>query len=306
MATTNNAPKGKWDKIVDWYARQAYTVGIVYSLGAAVVIIGALFKILHWPFASVVLMVGMFTEALLFTIGIFEKPHATYHWENVFPQLIGEETKELLGGGGGMPGNTNNNQQTSANAPALSESDMKSLKEGIENLGKTANQLSELGKVAEGSVKLTEKMTIASQAVDQMAGVQNQLVASSEKLNNQYAQLNTAYQTVQSEVQTVAEMTKGQQKSIEGLNAQLSAVNTAYEMQLTALKSQAEAMKQQTETVKANTNRLEAVTGDLQKMQTAMTDAAKNATMYEDGAKKLAAQIADLNKIYGNMLNALA
>ncbi|MBQ7192674.1 MAG: gliding motility protein GldL [Paludibacteraceae bacterium] len=304
MATTNNAPKGKWDKIVDSYARHAYAVGIVYSVGAAVVIIGALFKILHWPGASYVLMFGMFTEALLFTIGIFEKPHATYHWENVFPQLIGEETKELLGGG--MPGNTNNNQQTSANAPALSESDMKSLKEGIENLGKTANQLSELGKVAEGSVKLTEKMTIASQAVDQMAGVQNQLVASSEKLNNQYAQLSNAYQTVQTEVQAVAEMTKGQQKSIEGLNTQLSAVNTAYEMQLTALKNQAEAMKQQTETVKANTTRLEAVTGDLQKMQTAMTDAAKNATLYEDGAKKLASQIADLNKIYGNMLNALA
>ena len=104
MANQNNPQELKgWDKVVAWYARHSYAVNMVYSLGASVVIVGALFKILHWPGASYVLMVGMFTESFLFMLGIFEKPHAVYNWENVFPQLIGHEEKELLGGNG-LPG----------------------------------------------------------------------------------------------------------------------------------------------------------------------------------------------------------
>ena len=73
-------------KFFHWY--ESYQgksiVNIVYSVGASVVIIGALFKILHWPGASQVLMVGMFTEAFLFLIGTLEHPHPEFHWENVF------------------------------------------------------------------------------------------------------------------------------------------------------------------------------------------------------------------------------
>ena len=101
----------KQSKFQDWYSSpsgQKY-VGIFYSLGASVVIIGALFKILHWPGASQVLMVGMITEALLFAIGIFEKPHKAYHWENVFPILTQEDVEPmnftLDGKIGGMGGN---------------------------------------------------------------------------------------------------------------------------------------------------------------------------------------------------------
>ena len=101
--------KGLWGKIQDWYAQPGIqmAVGMVYSIGAAVVIVGALFKIMHWPGAGVMLTAGMMTEAILFTIGIFEKPHATYHWEHVFPSLVEEEANPLnisgnIGGGAGV------------------------------------------------------------------------------------------------------------------------------------------------------------------------------------------------------------
>jgi hypothetical protein len=89
--------QGLWGKIQDWYAQPGIqmAVGMVYSIGAAVVIVGALFKIMHWPGAGVMLTAGMMTEAILFTIGIFEKPHATYHWEHVFPSLVEEEANPL-------------------------------------------------------------------------------------------------------------------------------------------------------------------------------------------------------------------
>ena len=43
----------------------------VYGLGAAVVIVGALFKIMHWPGAGILLSVGLLTEALIFVISAF-------------------------------------------------------------------------------------------------------------------------------------------------------------------------------------------------------------------------------------------
>jgi len=63
-----------------WYNRPAiqHAVQVVYSLGASVVIIGALFKILHWQGASVVLSIGMFTEAFLFALSALERPFKTY------------------------------------------------------------------------------------------------------------------------------------------------------------------------------------------------------------------------------------
>ncbi|MDO4191032.1 MAG: gliding motility protein GldL, partial [Bacteroidales bacterium] len=97
-----------------WYNSQAgqRTVGIVYSLGAAVVIIGALFKIQHWPGASVILTLGMCTEAFLFTIGVFEKPHPNYQWNKVFPVLLGDEESAGIdvtkGGAFGNGGNASN------------------------------------------------------------------------------------------------------------------------------------------------------------------------------------------------------
>ena len=86
-------------KFMHWYGsyKGKDVVNIIYSAGASVVIIGALFKILHWPGASQVLMIGMFTEAFLFLIGTLDHPHPEFHWENVFPQLLEYGTKpELL------------------------------------------------------------------------------------------------------------------------------------------------------------------------------------------------------------------
>ena len=70
-------------------------IGAVYSLGASVVIIGAMFKILHLPGASITLGIGMVTEAFLFAIGIFDAPHVDYHWDHVFPALTAKEPNPL-------------------------------------------------------------------------------------------------------------------------------------------------------------------------------------------------------------------
>lgn len=58
-----------------------------YSIGAAIVIWGALFKILHLPGGNALLSIGMGTEVLMFVLTAFDRPPKEYDWEEVFPQL---------------------------------------------------------------------------------------------------------------------------------------------------------------------------------------------------------------------------
>ena len=72
----------KGNKIGMWMARpKGRTVmGFAFGLGAAVVIIGALFKIMHWPFCNEMLIAGLGTEAVLFTLSSFQLTHAEPEW----------------------------------------------------------------------------------------------------------------------------------------------------------------------------------------------------------------------------------
>lgn len=64
---------------------------IAYSVGAAIVIIGAMGKLLHWRSGDALLMIGMITEAIVFLISAFEKPDKEYKWEEVYPVLAEDE-----------------------------------------------------------------------------------------------------------------------------------------------------------------------------------------------------------------------
>ena len=78
-------------------------VGALYSLGAAVVIIGAMFKILHLPYANQILMIGMITEAILFALGAFDKPFEDISWKKIFDfEKGGFINTGLTAGGGGV------------------------------------------------------------------------------------------------------------------------------------------------------------------------------------------------------------
>ena len=62
-------------------------LNFLYSWGASIVVLGALFKLLHLPYANQILFVAMITESIVFFISAFERPSNEYHWEDVFPIL---------------------------------------------------------------------------------------------------------------------------------------------------------------------------------------------------------------------------
>ena len=301
-----------WGKFMHAYEsyKGKQVVNCVYSLGASVVIIGALFKIMHFPGAGPILMTGMITEAFLFMIGCLEKPHPEFHWGNVFPQLLEYGTKPeileeaqsrprptLLGAGVGEGTTTDTKKQ--ANVPALSEQDMESLRSGINDLAKTAVQLTELGKVATATTKLSEKMEAASEAADKFSVAGKAISEQGENLSATYAQ-------VAADMQKVATGTKAYEQKVTAISSQLANLNAIYELQVKAVQAQVDAYHAQTDKVATSSAQVEALTANVKKMTDATAEAIKSQEAYEVGVKKLASQVADLNKVYGNMLNALA
>ena len=68
---------------------------MAYGLGAAVVILGALFKIAHYPGGTIMLTIGMVVEAAVFALSAFEPVDDDLDWAKVYPELAGGEANEL-------------------------------------------------------------------------------------------------------------------------------------------------------------------------------------------------------------------
>ena len=290
---------------MDWYEsyKGKKVVGAVYSLGASVVIIGALFKIMHFPGAGAMLMVGMGIEALLFALGCLDKPHTEFHWNNVFPQLLGHGTdpelleelksrpRPTLLDGGGAPAPTPV-PSPNPNVPGLSATDMAALKTGIENMVKTASQITELSKVATASGELTEKLNAASKATDQFVAAGQVMAANSKNFGDVYAKVAT-------DMQRVAQGTNDYEAQVAAIAKQLNSLNAVYELQVKTVQAQVDSAK-------GSAQQLELLNESMTKMNVVVGEALKSQEAYEAGAKKLASQVADQNKVYGNMLNALS
>ena len=287
--TEQGQKQGLWGKIQDWYAQPGIqmAVGMVYSIGAAVVIVGALFKIMHWPGAGVMLTAGMMTEAILFTIGIFEKPHATYHWEHVFPSLVEEEANPLnvsgnIGGGVGvnMPG-----------MEKMSDEDAKKLTESIKNMSETAAQLANISRVAGLTDSYANNLQKASEAAAQFATKQQNL---DEATNT----LLSSYKGIADNMLAAEDKTKSFAEKANELSKNLGSINTSYELQLKGIQSQAAA-------IEAQSGKINAVTAEFEKLHTAVSASSKNMDAYKQMTDQLAKNVSDLNNVYGNMLNAI-
>ena len=200
---------------------------------------------------------------------------------------------------GGAEGGSSAPASAQAAIPAVSEKDMDALKNGIAGLAKTAVQLSELGKVATATTQLSEKLGAAEQAAEQF-------VIAGKTISEKSEVLGTVYAQVADDMQKVATGTKAYEAQVSSVAKQLTSLNAVYELQLNTLQAQVEAYKAQTEKINGATAQVGNLTATVQKMNEVAGEALKNQEAYEAGAKKLAGQVADLNKVYGNMLNALA
>lgn len=265
--------------IGDWLdsPQGARISGMTFGFGASVVIIGALFKIQHWPGASIMLTAGMGTEGILFALTAMANPHKLYHWDLVFPQLSGEEHDEI--------GEEENALSNLDKVPALSEEDVKKLTQGIAKLSTTASQMSDLSALTSATSSLVNNMSAASDSVATFTSSQGKINVSSEAMIG-------SYKNIVGELSNAQESTTSFIATMKDVNKNLSAINSLYEIQLKAVGEQSDSIK--------------AVNTDLVKINSSVSSSLKDVESFKDQAAKMSQQVTSLNTVYGNMLNALS
>ena len=283
-------------------------LGAAYSLGASVVIVGAMFKILHLPGAGQMLGIGMSVEAFLFALGIFDQPHKDFEWDKIY-DFDGKGEGKANGISNGNGSITSGDLTVSGSGKqravglnyteSINDEDVKKLSEGIKNLTVTAEQFAGLSNV----VGATEKFV---RNIDGASLITEKYLKTQENLNSATALLSTSYQGIATGMEIVEKNTKQYAIKVEEINKNLSSINSIYEIQLKNIQAQSEGLTQQTERVRTVTDELNTIVSDVQKMKAATVIAASETENFKASTVKLAKQVADLNLVYGNMLNALS
>ncbi len=251
-------------------------MGMVYGLGAAVVIVGALFKILHWPGANEMLTVGLLTEAVIFAISAFEKPHEDPDWSLVYPELAGMHDDE----------DGHNKKAIASNKDGVSQQLDKMLEEakvGPELIASLGNSLKTLG---DNTSKLAD-ITDASVAT-------NEYVSSIKKASQSVDDLSDSYNKA-SESLTGLSMTNqdgatyGEQ--LQRVSKNLSELNSIYELQLRGASQHSEA------TAKLYTG--------IESLMSNLHESVADTKKYKEEMSQLTSNLTSLNTVYGNMLTAM-
>ena len=142
--------------------------------------------------------------------------------------------------------------------------------------------------------------------IDNASQITGKFIQSQESLNTTTSQLSSSYQGITEGMDIVEKNTKLYAGKVETINKNLAAINSIYEIQLKNIQAQSEGLTIQNDKLRAVNEELSVIVGDVEKMKTATSVAAGEAEIFKAGTTKLAQQIADLNKVYGNMLNALS
>ena len=308
-------------------------ISAAYSLGAAVVILGALFKILHLQYGNIMLGVGMSVESIIFALGVFDKPYREYDWSKIFnfkpesdQRLDLQNISTAVQGGvqtafvqpsandnevvapfnltNQSAQNTYGAQQMGGTAgllfgDTLSDEDVRKLSDGIKNLTQTAEQLQILANVALAANGFAKNIESASVMAASFADTQ-------QKLNTTTETLTSSYNSVNSEMDQVVSSTRSYAGNVDNVNKSIASINAVYEMQLRHVQAQTDNLNQQAEAIRKATEHVDGVSQDKDKMKEAASAAQHESQRYQAATRKLTKQVEDLNAIYGNMLNALS
>jgi gliding motility-associated protein GldL len=244
----------------------------VYGIGAAVVIIGALFKILHLKFANELLIVGLTTEALIFFLSAFEKPHEEYDWSLVYPELAGMDALS--------------NTAKSANNGTVSQQldqmlvDAKIGPELIESLGAGLRTFGE-------KVSTISNVTDAATSSNEFANKLKQATKSVDDLTSAYSQASSSL----TEIAASTTDSKMYHEQVQALAKNLSSLNAMYELELQDSNNHIKTLNK--------------FYGNVSETMQSFSDSLVDARAFKDEVGKLSKNLASLNAVYGNMLSAM-
>lgn len=252
----------------------------ITSVGASVVIVGAMFKIMSWPGAGPMLVVGLSVEAFIFLLGVtapVPPPDKHYEWERVYPELADDgeavtkpdaQTSNKLAATGVLVGLDQMLQEAELSTEAF-----KSFGKGIKTLNESALKMRDISEAAAASDEYSKNLRAASQSLVNLNKAYTATIESMSAMANAAAQAKEYH----AQVQTITK--------------NLGALNAVYEMELKDANSHLKAMNK--------------FYGNLTVAMESMADASKESQLFKEQISKLTANLTALNKIYGNMLTAM-
>ncbi len=265
----------------------------LYGWGASVVILGALFKIMHWPYADLMLILGMGTEVVVFFFSAFEPMSEDPDWTLVYPELGSGEAiaRPVQRGGGGQV-------TVSAKLDAMLEEAnigpelIGNLSRGLKNLSDNAGRLADISNAAVATSQYIQNLETASKSVVELnqsyqskaAYLKQDLSLSEEYSNN----LKAAVNTIKNNVSNSQDYTDQLHKTTQNL----ASLNAAYELQLKNAGQHSEA-----------TEKLETAVGNLVGN---LNESISKTQKYQVEMDQLTGNIRSLNSVYGNMLSAMS
>ena len=197
---------------------------MVYGLGASVVILGALFKIMHWPGGNPMLIAGLIVEALVFAYSAFEPVDDDLDWSLVYPELAGapgRDRKAIVADEKEAEGMLSKKLDAMLKEAKLDANLMASLGDSIKNFEGAAKGIAPTVDSMASQKKYSEELSVAA--------------AQMETLNNIYrAQVESAAK--QAEVnQEVADNAGKLKAQMNSLTENMASLNNVYGGMLTAM-----------------------------------------------------------------------
>jgi gliding motility-associated protein GldL len=250
----------------------------LYGIGAAVVIVGALFKIQHYPGASLMLIIGLSTEAVIFTFSAFEPIHEDPDWTLVYPELaftsdeFDHDALPTSRGGKGGSGVTAEFDKLLEEAK-IDSALLERLGDGMRTLGDNAAQLKGVTTAAAATDGYVESLSAAAVQV--------------QKLSESYERASTSVLGLTSSAQEGESFGEQMQK----VSKNLSALNNVYELQLKGSSQHLEAT--------------EKFQSKVTEMMQNLSDSVEDTKMYKENMSMLSKNLTNLNQVYGNMLKAM-
>ncbi|MDE7396982.1 MAG: gliding motility protein GldL [Muribaculum sp.] len=246
-----------------------------YSIGAAIVIWGALFKILHLPGGNALLSIGMGTEVLMFVLTAFDRPPREYHWEEVFPVLSthdAEDRPDLSKSGVTVVSSSHQSSQAAVPQAAMPQGSMP--------------QASHVALPADATP--TERYVAQ---IDALVEQMDQLRQTTQSLNHVSEVLLESYRAITENSENITRSSSGYVEEMQTLNRNVAGLNTIYEIQLKSVSSQLDAID--------SVNRGMKEIRDMYERSSAMSQ------RYVAETEKMSQYMQQLNQVYANMLQAM-
>lgn len=309
-------------------------MGYVYGWGATAVIIGALFKIMHFPGASIVLTAGMLVEAAIFFLSAFEPPMEHYDWSRVFPALA-KSDKDM----GSQPEMPVNMPVAGAETPRVAQTatitgnldlgleteDLNKLKAGINKIAETADNFAT---IVGNTPDVAQKMSVVSESFDELGTrTQEMSKALQHSVEGFSSGCNEINRLLVDSAQALTDQIKNNCEKLVGSIGEsangFSALGKLMDEQCQQLKNQTGDYTQQLASVNKNISALNALyelqihetksylesfrgmQGDMGEMLENVSLSLDSTKLFKQESQQLANNVASLNAVYGNMLSVV-